>query len=94
MVLLTTRKEGFSGFFKGGLSPMLGEVPIKSFLFAMATQTDELLASTVSCDDNQRRLLAGMLTGAVGGICNTPIEMLKCRAQISGGAVDYGKAFG
>lgn len=76
-------KDGFSGFFKGVVSPVLGTAPMVAVLFSV----NDLSKKTMEHWDHSHHL-KDFLSGAMAGTCVsfliTPVDLLKIRKQAKG----------
>ncbi|ETO76643.1 hypothetical protein F444_07981 [Phytophthora nicotianae P1976] len=81
----TMKHEGFSGFFKGMTSPVVGSAATNAVMFAVYERTLKMI------DDNAENptLKSVFYAGAVGGFWQTvplaPAELIKCRLQVQDG---------
>ncbi|KAG2769578.1 hypothetical protein PC129_g20238 [Phytophthora cactorum] len=81
----TLKHEGFSGFFKGMTSPVVGSAATNAVMFAVYERTLKMI------DDNPENatLKSVFYAGAVGGFWQTvplaPAELIKCRLQVQDG---------
>ncbi|KAG7389635.1 hypothetical protein PHYPSEUDO_010032 [Phytophthora pseudosyringae] len=81
----TLKHEGFSGFFKGMTSPLIGSAATNAVMFAVYERTLKMI------DDNAQNptLKSVFYAGAVGGFWQTvplaPAELIKCRLQVQDG---------
>ncbi|CDW76482.1 mitochondrial carnitine acylcarnitine carrier protein cacl [Stylonychia lemnae] len=76
-------QEGrLSGFFKGSLSPVLGNIPINSLIFAANGFCNKQFNNQqTKLNEFQKIYLSGCFAGAVSLIAFVPTELIKVRIQ-------------
>lgn len=85
IVRLTYHKEGFlSGFYKGGLTSLLGIVIYKGVGFTVYEFMKKLNQDTLANSLNALHFSSGAIAGFVGQFVSYPIEVTKRRMQVSG----------
>lgn len=78
------RLEGFRGFFKGMLPPIMANAPINAVLFAVESAAYKWTetSSLSSWSSDSRRLVAGALSGLSQVFLACPSELVKIQMQI------------
>lgn len=78
------KKEGFKGFYKGTLSPLMGVGASTSIQFGVNQYATRYLKKIFHTDDLSLKLL--FVSGAIAGACNssvsTVVEHIRIRMQI------------
>ena len=75
------RREGFSGFYKGACSPLVGNIFIWSSAF-VANDFSKRALSRFDISQNANNFWSGVFSGIVGSYFTTPIEFLKIKKQV------------
>jgi len=78
----TLRGEGIRGFSKGLLSPLCAVTPYNVFVFTVTEDLKIRMASTGWSED-RKSFAAGAAAASVATIIINPVELLKCRAQVT-----------
>lgn len=80
----TYRNEGIlKGFFQGIGSPMFGAALENAVLFVSYNQCARLLEKHTSCSPLQQIILSGAFAGSCASLVLTPVELVKCKLQVS-----------
>lgn len=85
IIRLTYSREGlFSGFYKGGLTSLLGIVIYKGVGFTVYEFMKKLNKDRLSESLNSLHFSSGAVAGFVGQFVSYPIEVAKRRMQVAG----------
>lgn len=80
----TYEREGIlRGFFQGIGSPICGAAMENAVLFVSYNQCAQLLDRETSCSPLQQIILSGAFAGSCASLVLTPVELIKCRLQVS-----------
>ncbi|KDO28283.1 hypothetical protein SPRG_06334 [Saprolegnia parasitica CBS 223.65] len=74
-------KEGFRGFYKGMVSPIVSNAPINAVVFAIYGQASRALAGDAPLSPGQQ-YLAGALAGLAQVTFSAPAELVKIQMQV------------
>ena len=80
-------EEGPTAFYKGLPLPLMGAMLETAFTFAILGQVKTFLYGQTTAQNRtttQQTCIAGGITGLFNSFLLTPIELVKCRMQISG----------
>ena len=75
------RREGFSGFYKGACSPLVGQIFIWSSAF-VANDFSKRALSRFDISQNANNFWSGVFSGIFSSYFTTPIEFLKIKKQV------------
>lgn len=80
----TYRNEGIlKGFFQGIGSPICGSALENAVLFVSYNQCARLLEKHTNCSSLQQIILSGAFAGSCASLVLTPVELVKCKLQVS-----------
>src|SRR6218665_386364 len=79
-------REGFKGFYKGMLAPLIGATPVNAVIFwgyglGVTLQTGGNPTDTKNMT-NEQITIAGMISGLCASMVNAPVERVKCLLQV------------
>ncbi|OLY78955.1 Bifunctional purine biosynthesis protein ADE17, partial [Smittium mucronatum] len=83
----TWKNEGFSGFYRGLSSPLLGAMAENALIFFSYKKIQSLVAYSTGSDpliplSIPQLALCGGISGAICSLMLTPIELVKCKLQV------------
>jgi len=83
----TYKNEGFSGFYKGLSSPLVGSMMENGILFSGFGYSQHLIRRFTKKPDDEplsmlQYTLAGGLAGTGAAVLLTPVELVKCKLQV------------
>lgn len=84
----TLANEGARGFYRGMLSPIVGNAPINAIVFAVEGQAMRWMSALGSrhADDALGHAFAGGLSGLLQCSISTPTELVKIKLQVERGS--------
>lgn len=83
----TLKQDGAMGVYKGIEQPLIGAIPVCTLVFVVTEATKQKLNEThPQMSSFRSSLLAGAVSGFASLSVFVPVELLKCRAQVTSGA--------
>ncbi|PVV00934.1 hypothetical protein BB560_004663 [Smittium megazygosporum] len=79
--------EGFTGFYRGLASPLVGAMVENAFIFFAYKKIQSLVAYSTNAESNQalsvpQLALCGGISGLAVAFILTPVELIKCKLQV------------